>query len=64
MTQTHDKPGVKTHLLALFCACCPFCIARRAWPNSAYGRFMAQAERNCPCCRAYHRVHAAQARPD
>ncbi len=43
-------------LLATICKICPFCIARRQWPNSGYGRFMQSVERFCPFCRAYDRL--------
>ena len=43
--------------LALICQCCPFCLARRRWPESLYGRMMAAVERVCPFCRAYDRRH-------
>jgi len=58
VSQNANKPDFKTRLMAVVCACCPFCIARRAWPDSAYGRFMKEAERNCPFCQAYSRLHA------
>lgn len=45
------------NLLAKVCRICPFCIARRKWPGSRYGRFMAVIERYCPFCRAYDRLH-------
>jgi hypothetical protein len=63
MTTQDDKPTLKTRLLAMACSCCPFCIARRVWPDSAYGRFMAEAEKNCPACKAYALVHADQSAP-
>jgi len=44
--------------LAAICRICPFCIARRKWPDSAYGRFMKKAEAVCPFCRAYDRLMA------
>jgi len=51
--------------LAAICRICPFCIARRRWPDSAYGRFMRQIEANCPFCRAYDRRDAgAKTEPD
>lgn len=45
-------------ILASVCSCCPFCIARRAWPTSWYGKFMAAIERYCPFCKAYDEIHA------
>ena len=47
-------------LLATVCRICPFCIARRKWPKSLYGRFMAAVEKYCPFCRAYDSIHAGQ----
>jgi hypothetical protein len=43
-------------VLATICSICPFCIARRRWPDSAYGRFMRRIEAICPFCRAYDRL--------
>jgi hypothetical protein len=48
---------VKDEVLAFVCLLCPFCRAKRRWPDSPYGRFMAKLERTCPFCRAYARVH-------
>ncbi len=45
-------------LLAKVCSCCPFCIARRKWPESAYGKFMSKIEKICPFCKAYDQIHA------
>ncbi|MFH1741884.1 MAG: hypothetical protein ABIH23_23015 [bacterium] len=45
------------NLLAKVCQICPFCIARRKWPASLYGRFMKAVEAVCPFCRAYDRIH-------
>ena len=44
-------------ILAAVCAACPFCIARRKWPDSLYARFMAKAEKFCPFCKAYRELH-------
>ena len=51
------KPALTTKLLAACCSACPFCILRRRWPRSAYGRFMGRIERCCPFCKAYDRLH-------
>jgi len=45
-------------LLAAVCRVCPWCIARRHWPESAYARFMRAIEKWCPFCRAYDRLEA------
>jgi hypothetical protein len=42
--------------LALLCRICPFCIAARRWPDSAYARTLTRLERDCPACRAYARL--------
>ena len=42
--------------LAAICRICPFCMARRKWPDSPYGRFMRKIEAACPFCRAYDRM--------
>ena len=47
--------------LAFVCRVCPFCIVRRGFPESAYGRFMAKVESGCPFCRAYDAVEAEKA---
>jgi len=44
--------------LAMVCRVCPFCILRRMFPESRYGRFMRRAEQDCPCCRAYDELYA------
>jgi hypothetical protein len=43
------------NLLAMVCACCPFCIVRRRFPESGYARVMRGVEKCCPFCRAYDR---------
>ncbi|MCX7011665.1 MAG: hypothetical protein NTW86_03705 [Candidatus Sumerlaeota bacterium] len=48
-------------ILALVCAICPFCIAKRQWPDSAYARKMNELEKDCPCCRAYRECKAGKA---
>jgi len=52
--------GAVKKLMALVCAVCPFCVARRAFLGSAYARVMAEAERGCPFCRAYDDLHSAR----
>jgi len=48
--------------LARVCSVCPFCIARRRSPESAYGRIMRRVKKVCPFCRAYD-AQAAEIRP-
>ncbi len=60
MNKPNDSPDLKTRLFAAVCSCCVFCIGRRMFPDSAYGRMMKQVEKNCPFCRAYDRVHATR----
>ena len=48
----------KDRILATVSRFCPFCILRRKWPDSAYGRFMSKTEKGCPFCRAYERLEA------
>jgi hypothetical protein len=48
--------------LAALCSICPFCIARRKWPESGYGRMMKKVEAFCPFCRAYDRLEEEKAR--
>ncbi len=43
--------------MALVCRVCPFCILRRMFPESRYGRFMRRAEQDCPFCRAYDELY-------
>ncbi len=43
--------------LAFLCSICPFCIAARHWPQSAYARKLHALEKNCPACRAYRELH-------
>lgn len=45
--------------LAFLCSICPFCVARRAFPNSAYARFMRGVEKNCPACDAWRQLRDA-----
>jgi rubrerythrin len=42
---------------AWVCRVCPFCVAARAFPGSAYARALAAAERKCPFCLAHARVN-------
>jgi len=46
-----------TRILAFICMLCPFCIARRLWPDSLYARLESKLERFCPFCRAYAKLH-------
>jgi hypothetical protein len=52
------KTNMKTKVLAAFCRVCPFCIAARKWPNSAYAKKLKEIEKNCPFCKAYSRLKA------
>ena len=47
-------------ILAAVCVVCPFCIVRRAWPQSTYARIMGAVEKGCPFCRAYDDLHKQQ----
>ena len=58
MSKQVGKPGIVTRLLSGVCVGCPFCIARRAWPKSWYGRTWGKLGRICPFCRAYDRQRA------
>jgi hypothetical protein len=51
-------------ILAAICGLCPFCIARRKWPDSFYGRFMVKIEKHCPFCKAYDELHEIKQRED
>jgi len=42
--------------LALICAVCPLCIAKRAYPESGYARAADKIERYCPFCWSYFKV--------
>jgi rubrerythrin len=44
-------------LLAFLCSVCPFCIAARKYPDSAFAKKLAKAEENCPACNAYKEIH-------
>ncbi|HOZ46792.1 MAG TPA: hypothetical protein PLO37_16685 [Candidatus Hydrogenedentes bacterium] len=44
--------------LAFLCSICPFCISARHWPNSKFAQKLREAEKNCPACQAYQRLHA------
>ncbi len=57
-----ETPSPVSKVLAGVCTCCPFCIARRRWPDSLYGRIMAIVEKGCPFCRAYDRLHPPTSR--
>jgi len=52
------KIDKKTKVLAGFCRVCPFCIAARQWPNSAYAKKLKAIEKNCPFCNAYSKLKA------
>jgi len=56
-----NRSGILTRLMAVVCVICPFCIARRAWPDSGYGRWMDRVEQWCPFCRAYTRLYGKEA---
>jgi hypothetical protein len=52
------KIDIKTKVLAAFCRVCPFCIAARQWPGSAYAKKLKKIEKNCPFCKAYSKLKA------
>jgi hypothetical protein len=52
------KIDTKTKVLAAFCKVCPFCIAARHCPNSAYAKKLKEIEKNCPFCKAYSKLKA------
>ena len=52
------KIDIKTKILAAFCKVCPFCIAARQWPDSAYAKKLKAIEKNCPFCNAYSKLKA------
>ena len=54
------RASLGQRFLAGICKICPFCIAGRRWPDSKFGRFLREAEQNCPACRAYNRLQAAK----
>ncbi|MBN1866727.1 hypothetical protein JW916_05500 [Candidatus Sumerlaeota bacterium] len=50
--------SVKTRILAFVCQVCPFCVAARLKPDSAFAKKLREKEENCPACRAYHEWRA------
>ena len=48
--------GLTTRVLAACCTVCPFCVAARRFPRSAFARALRRIESSCPACRAYDRV--------
>lgn len=52
---------MKQQILAWVCRLCPACNAARLWPNSAFAKSLAAAEKNCPACRAYRQVYGKPA---
>lgn len=52
------KTDMKTKALAAVCRICPFCIAARKWPESAYAKKLKKIEKNCCFCRAYHKQNS------
>jgi len=50
----------KTKIMATVCKCCPFCLAARKWPRSAYAKKLEKLEKNCPFCRAYSRLKQSE----
>ncbi|NCC49920.1 MAG: hypothetical protein EOM20_01765 [Spartobacteria bacterium] len=58
-TQQPITPDGKTKVLAFLCKVCPFCIAARAFPDSAYAKAMRKAEAECPACRAYDALYGS-----
>ena len=43
--------------LAFLCSICPFCIAARKFPDSAFAKKFRKAQKKCPACQAYQRLH-------
>jgi rubrerythrin len=48
---------MKQQILAFICKVCPACNVARRWPNSSFAKRLAQAEKNCPACKAYKQVY-------
>ncbi len=44
-------------ILAFISQICPFCVARRKWPESSYAKVMSKVEKTCPFCKAYDEIH-------
>ena len=53
------EPAVttSTKIKALFCRICPLCTVARIRPEGGFARKLAEAEKNCPFCRAYRQLH-------
>ena len=47
----------KTRLLAFLSQVCPACNVARLWPESGFAKKLAQAEKNCPACKAYKQLY-------
>ena len=50
------KADTKTRVLAAICKLCPFCIAARRVPGSAYAKKLHKIEKHCPFCNAYSKL--------
>ena len=50
----------KTKIMAAVCKFCPFCIAARKWPDSAYAKKLKKLEKNCLFCKAYSRLKQSE----
>ncbi|MEW5819584.1 MAG: hypothetical protein AB1782_05285 [Cyanobacteriota bacterium] len=44
-------------LLAFLCKICPFCIVARKFPETGFAKKLAEAEQDCPACKAYKEVY-------
>ncbi|MFA4982522.1 MAG: hypothetical protein WC592_08675 [Candidatus Omnitrophota bacterium] len=49
--------------LAFICQICPFCIFSRRFPNSGFAVKMKEAEKACPCCKAYEELIGKKKHP-
>lgn len=58
------KVGFGTRLKAFCCSICPVCAAARRWPSSGFARKVRVKEKDCPCCRAYAKVHGTGAQAE
>ena len=58
MKDSRSDIDKKTKILAMFCKLCPFCVAARQWPYSAYAKKLREIEKHCPFCNAYSKLKA------
>ena len=54
--------ATSTKIKALICRICPLCIVARIRPDGGFARKLAEAEENCPFCRAYRQMHGDSTR--